>query len=474
MPIFNLDYFKNDFTKTIAKWVIDYYKKYQTAPLATINDLYKVNKAKLKEADADLISTFLSKISRRYENEDTFNVDYLIDKTLGYFKERALALTGENILSYVDIGQVDKAELQIQEYKQVSKLTSGWVDIFASDYILDNFKESVDNDDEGLFKLVGDLGNHLGRFERGWLVAFLAPMKRGKTFFLQEVALQAINNRLNVLFVSLEMNTQGIANRFYRMMTGLGDEKCDIVPVFDCKSNQNGFCDRPERTNSHTLYVDGKLPKYNNKLPYKVCTKCRGIDYDYKVATWFEKVKKDPISLSKVSRMTQGFKTMYGDHLRVKAYPAYSANLEHIKNDLAVLEMTEDFIPDVIVVDYADILAPENKNIEGRDRYDETWKMLKNLAATKHCLVVTASQSNRKTLEKKNVKAVDIAEDIRKVAHVDAMYALSQTPEEKVDGIMRISVIAHRFKDFDELAQCVVLQQLKIGQVALDSEIGEL
>jgi hypothetical protein len=98
--------------------------------------------------------------------------------------------------------------------------------------------------------------------------------------------------------------------------------------------------------------------------------------------------------------------------------------------------------------------------------------MLKNLAAVKHCLVVTASQSNRKTLDKKDVKASDIAEDIRKVAHVDAMYSLSQTPEEKSKGTMRLGVVAHRWQDFNELSYVTVLQQLQTGQVMLDSERG--
>jgi replicative DNA helicase len=190
------------------------------------------------------------------------------------------------------------------------------------------------------------------------------------------------------------------------------------------------------------------------------------------VATWFDKITKEKVSLHKVKKFTDAFKTMYGDHLRIKAYPAYSANLETIKRDLNVLEMTEGFIPVVIIIDYADILAPENKRIEGRDRYDETWKMLKNMAATRHCLVVTASQSNKKTLEKKDTKIVDVAEDIRKVAHVDAMYSLSQTPDEKDNGIMRISVVAHRWKDFNENSQVIVLQNLATGQVALDSEIN--
>jgi hypothetical protein len=75
-------------------------------------------------------------------------------------------------------------------------------------------------------------------------------------------------------------------------------------------------------------------------------------------------------------------------------------------------------------------------------------------------------------MDKKNVIASDTAEDIRKIAHVDAMFSLNQVAEEKKSGIMRLGVVAHRWKDFNELEHVTVLQQLQTGQVLLDSEKG--
>jgi hypothetical protein len=99
-----------------------------------------------------------------------------------------------------------------------------------------------------------------------------------------------------------------------------------------------------------------------------------------------------------------------------------------------------------------------------------TWKTLKNLADSYNALVVTASQSNRASFDKKNVTQTDIADDIRKVAHVDGMIALNQMEEEKRRGIMRVSYIAGRDHSFDQRRSCVVLQQLDLGQTLLDSE----
>ena len=471
--IFNLKYLRNDYARIVAKWVLKYYEKYKESPGINIKDIYKVEKDKLKEADADLISTFLDDLSRKYENESTFNVEYLLDRSLAYFKEMSLSLISENISGYLATGEIDKAENEVVEYKRVAKVITKWVNPFDPEYIERVYDGDVIVSEKPnyLFKLIGPVGEHLGHFERDWLVAFLAPMKRGKTFWLQEVALHSICAHLNTLFISLEMSDSGISNRFFKMITGKGEKDCNIFPAFDCQMNQNGLCSKPERVNMVTLYKNNVLPPFDPKSPYRTCTACRG-GQDYKLATWFETIQKTKLSLLNLQRDMSGFKTVFSDSLRIKAHPAYSANLQTIKRDLEILEITEDFIPDVIIIDYADILAPESNQFEGRDRYDETWKMLKNLAATRHCLVVTASQSNRKTIDSKNVKASDISEDIRKVAHVDAMFSLNQVDDEKRNGVMRLGVIAHRWHDFDPLAHVTVLQQLKTAQVLLDSERG--
>lgn len=472
-PLFNPKYFRNDYARIVAKWVMRYYDHYKESPTTHIQDIYKVEKDKLKDADSDLIATFLDDLSRKYEDVTKFNVEYLKDRTFAHFKEMALTLVGENIAGYLATHEVDKAEKEIDNYRHFAGAVSGWVNPFDLDYIERVYDGDMEDWEKPnyLFKLIGPVGDMLGHFERDWLVGFLAPMKRGKTFMLQEMALQAIGARLNTVFISLEMSDIGITNRFFKMVTGKGEKNCTVFPTFDCQSNQNGLCSKPERLNQVTLIKNNTLPSFTINNPYRVCTVCRG-GQDYRMAMWFETIQKSKLSFLDIKQTMAGFQTMFGNGLRIKSYPAYSANINTIKDDLNSIEVLEDFVPDVIIVDYADILSPESSDFEGRDRYDETWKMLKNLAATRHCLVVTASQSNRKSMDKKNVIASDTAEDIRKIAHVDAMFSLNQVAEEKKSGIMRLGVVAHRWKDFNELEHVTVLQQLQTGQVLLDSEKG--
>jgi replicative DNA helicase len=173
--------------------------------------------------------------------------------------------------------------------------------------------------------------------------------------------------------------------------------------------------------------------------------------------------------MTRVKKKAKGMATMYGkDMFRVLSYPIGTANLGDIKNDLEVLEYSEDFIPDVVIVDYADILKPENTSLVGREAINETWKGLKSLAQDRHCLVVTATQANRESIGKKNVRQTHVSEDIRKLAHVDIFGVLNQTAKEKRKGVIRIGIIARRHGESDEGVQALAIQSLQIGQPFLD------
>lgn len=471
--ILNLDYLQLDYARIITRWVFEYYDKYKTAPYENIQNIYNIEKANLKEAEVELISTFLFKLSERLKQNEEFNTEYLLDKILQYVKERSLVVTSQRIIDYVNAGKPDEAEKELREYKKVARSVGKFENPFEKEYIssvIENYTKPEEERAEYLFKVPGQLGMLLGHFESSWLVAFEGPMKRGKTWWLQELALQAVLEHLKVVFISLEMNSYGITKRFYQIITNAGDKPEYLYPVFDCYKNQIGSCKLHKRKGVGAIITEkGNQPEFDDFPNHIVCTECRGTHL-FNPTQWYTKVDKSSLFSSTNIKTVEGFASMYGSRLRIKTYPAYSANIGDIKNDLERLETLDDFIPNVIIIDYADILTAESKHLEGREKHDETWKMLKNLASSRNCLVITATQSNRSTLDKKNVKASDVSEDIRKVAHVDAMFSLNQTPIEKKAGVMRIGVVAHRWKDFHELDHVIVLQQMGTGQVMLDAE----
>jgi replicative DNA helicase len=469
------DSFQNPYAQTVARWIQDYYRQYRKSPQSHIQDIYNIEKNRLKDEESVLIASFLSKLSSKFEDEEKVNEDYLIDKATQFFKKRTLKTISEKMESFLELDKVEEAERELQTYKQISKDVSNVIDLLSDEELKKFFRDEA-NEANKLFRMPGKLGELIGDFERGTLVAVMAPAKRGKSFMLLEISVQAYFEKFNVLIISLEMDAFRMKRRFVKRITAFGDEaKGYVYPCFDCFRNQINSCVRPQRTNKIKLRnSDGEKPEtFDPTLDYKPCDVCRGKNKNYLPETWFTVIQRQKRNLRNSMKVFQATKSMYGeDRVKLICYPKFSANVSQIKADIDTLEFNENFIPDVIVIDYADILAPEDGRLsEGRDRSDATWKMFGNLASTRRALVVTASQTNRLSFKKKNVIDVDVAEDIRKLANVEMMLSLSQTPEEKRQGLIRVAVVAGREDEFDQYKSCLVLQNLNLCQSYLDSEI---
>ena len=63
-------------------------------------------------------------------------------------------------------------------------------------------------------------------------------------------------------------------------------------------------------------------------------------------------------------------------YLKVSIHPNSSINIRGINSILTHWETAEGFIPDLIVIDYADILAPEENKKDSRSETNDTWKAL--------------------------------------------------------------------------------------------------
>jgi hypothetical protein len=123
------------------------------------------------------------------------------------------------------------------------------------------------------------------------------------------------------------------------------------------------------------------------------------------------------------------------------------------------------------VIDYADILKPEQEGQSGVDKEDLTWMRLSQLAGSRHALVVTATQLRKSALNAPQVKQSDTALWVGKLGHVDCMLSLNQTEKEKKERVLRVGMMVHRYEEFSEESSCYILQKLRRGQVNLDSEI---
>jgi hypothetical protein len=158
------------------------------------------------------------------------------------------------------------------------------------------------------------------------------------------------------------------------------------------------------------------------------------------------------------------------DMLKLIGFPAYTATLKDVESELNILEW-QGFIPDVILIDYPDILAPENFNVDKLEQINQTWMRLKAISQIRKCLVFAPTQGSRQSFKKSLIDPTDVPWDIRKLAHVDLMVGLNQTTYEKKDLITRLNIIAHRWEEFHPHRVYVALQQLKLAQPELDGYV---
>lgn len=145
----------------------------------------------------------------------------------------------------------------------------------------------------------------------------------------------------------------------------------------------------------------------------------------------------------KVRRFWRRFaKTNAKEMLVVKEFPMGVTRVSQIERYIKSLER-KGFYPDVVVVDYAGLLKPEQGADAKRQdsRYEEVGSIyveLRGMAQRLNVLVWTAHQGNRESMGKKIVTMKDLAESFKPAMHSDLLLAICQTEQERLRERARI------------------------------------
>lgn len=477
-PICDEGLFSTAQAAQVARAAIDFGRRYQRAPGSSIRDLVAEQMQHANDDDLELMELLLD----RMELEELgVHWEYLSERAEGFFAKRKLERIRRELSTALLNGDVTEAENVVASYAGVRTARHDVVDVFRDEAaIAEAFAPREASD--VLLRLPGDLGEAVGDLERGMLISILAPMKRGKSWWLQELAYRGLSANLRVLVVDLEMTAKQRLRRVYQRITARpkleahdepGKEKRVLIPVWDCARNQEGTCRLPHRRGTVSLMQDGAMPKFGEHDPdYTPCDVCRArpeLRREFTPATWWQETLRVPVDDRAALRKAKALlrSRVRGGGLKITSIPTGSGSVRDLEALLANLEHYEGWVPDIIVTDYADLFAANTSSAEHRHQIYDIWVGHKRIAQKYGALVVTASQSNT-ARSGKRIGQGDWAEDIRKLALIDVGISLDQTPEEKRKGLMRVGVIAHRHKEQDILAPVLVRQQLAIGNPLLD------
>ncbi|MEE9193524.1 MAG: hypothetical protein V3U21_03215, partial [Thermodesulfobacteriota bacterium] len=251
-PIWNSKLLGASTAKQMANWCIEFYDEYHTAPGQEIESIFLRKTKKLKEEEVADIQDILASLSDEYEREDKFNVSYLYDQTIQYFDEKSLKEFIDDIKNEIEEGDITSAKATAYSYQPKIDVQASDIDL-SEDTVEEEVEKAFSVAAEPIIKYTRQLGKFLNdQLIRGGFVAFMAPEKRGKTFWLLDMAIRASRQHVNVAFFQAgDMTQEQQLRRACIYLSKKSDkEKYSgkmYEPVRDCIHNLRNNCERKER-----------------------------------------------------------------------------------------------------------------------------------------------------------------------------------------------------------------------------------
>lgn len=478
-PIYKPELLMTSFAIKVADWCMGYYREYEQAPGKHIQDIFfEKQREGLDDTTSDSISQFLESLSQEYERADKFNVAYLLDQTERLFRSRSLKYLAEDIEAHLDKGELEDAEDRLGVFKKLERPKGAGINPFRDKSA---FQKAFEAKREPLFLIPGALGQLLNpHLIRSGFIGFLGHAKVGKTWRVTDIAMWALRDRCKVALFQLGDLTQ--EDFLLRWGTYIARKSNDprycgelLIPVLDCLNNQRAVCEN-HKHGTVVVDEDGKPQDLEADLPYhKPCCKCaRKKPKQFKGSVWYEKRGPvEPLDWPEgwecVQKWGKRFRAL--DNFRLATFFNSTLNVKGMERQLDLWEEEDGFVPDVILLDYPDIMAKEDPKLpEGREQENPRWKGLRRVSQERHALVIAPTQSNGDGYEGEVQKVKNLGEDKRKTQHTTAFFAIDQTEEEAERGIIRISSMGQS-REGDLRAQVCVLQSLGAGRPYIGSFI---
>ena len=131
-------------------------------------------------------------------------------------------------------------------------------------------------------------------------------------------------------------------------------------------------------------------------------------------------------------------------NLIIKYWPTRTASVNTVTAHLQQCEL-QGIKPDLVIVDYADIMKSTRHFTEKRHEVGHVYEELRGVAGEFDVPIWTASQANRSSLEEDIIGADKVSEDYSKVMTADFVMSMSRKVEDKIANTGRFHVIKNRF-----------------------------
>lgn len=232
------------------------------------------------------------------------------------------------------------------------------------------------------------------------MILYIAPKGSGKTHFCVHVGRSTVAVRKRALHVSLEMSEERVAQRYMQNIFGVAKRREKILRVlfdYDELDRLDGF---------RIKHIEPRLTLRDKDIK-KILRN--------KVKPWGTRLGK----------------------LVIKAFPTGALTVDQLDAYLEYLSSSEGFVPDVVVVDY-----PELMSLKGELRHAIGANIigLRGIAVSRNLAMVCPSQGGRAAINARQVTSTMVAEDVRKVDTADVVLTYSRTKAEERLNLGRLRV----------------------------------
>jgi replicative DNA helicase len=413
--------------KELSRRIYEYIDRYKKAPKDHIADLLadKLDE-KANKREAELFKDILLGIS---DQKDSINEDYVMGQLENFIKRqslRTIAIDLSKALQKDTDESLEEAQRLIaNSNRQVATVFDPGLRLSNKDRVLEFLEQQSSSFPTGIPEL--DKRGFGPTRKELWL--YVAAAKRGKTWMLIQLAKMAMIHRLNVCHVTLEMSEERCTQRYMQALFAMAKRK-DAISVTKFERDQLG---RMTGFEEHEMH-----PKLS---------------------------MDDPKIREKLAKRIDKFGPRLLDNVFVKQFPTGHLTMRQLEAYLDSLESNERFAPDLLILDYPDLMKIDKNNL--RLSIDEIYKEVRGLGIMRNMAVAVVTQSHRAAAKSKHVGADNVAEAYSKVAHADCIITYNQTDAERKLGLARLFVAGGR-NDEDQIT-LVVSQNYAMGLFAVDS-----
>ena len=392
LPFIRNDYFDDFNEKIVFETISEFIVEYDTLPT---KEILSIEVEKRRDVTEDQFRELAQKISDLTEK----NVDYqwLINTTEKWCKDRAIYLALMESIQIADGSDSKKLPDSIPSILS-DALSVSFDNNIGHDYLQD-YESRYETYHRKEDKIEFDL-DYFNKITKGGLPnktlnIALAGTGVGKSLFMCHVASSILLQGRNVLYITMEMAEERIAERI--------DANLLDLPI--------------------------------QQLSDPILTKDRYV-----------------AKIDGLRKKTQG-------RLVIKEYPTASAHVGHFKALLNELSLKKGFQPDIIFVDYLNICASARYkgNIVNSYTYVKAIaEELRGLAGEFNVPIVSATQTTRSGYGNSDVELTDTSESFGLPATADLMFALISTEDMEQMGQIMVKQLKNRYNDLSVFKRFVV------------------